>query len=41
MTPINGNAKILGEMFTQAGFEIRLVGGAKMVDLSPESATLN
>lgn len=28
MTPINDNAKILGEMFTQAGFEIRLVGGA-------------
>lgn len=28
MTPINENARQLGQMFTQAGFEIRLVGGA-------------
>ena len=28
MTPINDNAKILGDMFTQEGFQIRLVGGA-------------
>lgn len=28
MTPINENAKILGQMFSDAGFEIRLVGGA-------------
>lgn len=28
MTPINDNAKILGQMFKDAGFEIRLVGGA-------------
>lgn len=28
MTPINENAKTLGDMFSQAGFEIRLVGGA-------------
>jgi tRNA nucleotidyltransferase (CCA-adding enzyme) len=28
MTPINENARTLGAMFTQAGFEIRLVGGA-------------